>query len=224
MGERIHNARGTIAAAAAVLWLAPGLVAEQARGELAFQFTGSLAASVTGNDAFLFTVGGNDLLLTHLGQFNGTNESHTVAIYRTDASFAPLELVISRQITTTTSYTGFQYVDVTPANAVLRANTRYFIIGNAGPGRQLVTGMGIGLGSGIKSFDSYRWNWSAAHDPVTTQQSTSVYWGSNFQYETIPAPATLAALGAVIGLMRNRRRWSHSATGGKEHESPATAS
>jgi hypothetical protein len=205
MGVRANTTLGE-SAALAVLCASAALVTAPARGELAFQFSGSLAASATGNDAFFFTVGNLDLLVTQLGQFNGTNESHTVAIYRTDTAFAPLELVISRQITTTASRSGFQYIDVTGANAVLRANTRYFIIGNAGPGHQLVTGMNIGLGSGIKSFDAYRWNWSAAHDPVTTQQSTSVYWGSNFHYEAIPAPASLAVLGAIVGLVRRRTR------------------
>lgn len=190
----------------AALCLSLGLTCEAARGELAFQVAGTQSASATGNDAFFFTVGSLDLLVTQLGQYNGTNESHTVAIYRTDAAFAPLELVISRQVTTTASDNGFAYVDVASAGAVLRANTRYFIIGNAGPGRQIVTGMNIGLGSGIKSFDAYRWNWSAAHDPVTTLQSTSVYWGSNFQYQAIPAPATLAALGLIVGLVRRRTR------------------
>jgi hypothetical protein len=197
--------RGSVATAAMLSISAAGWT-HSARAELAFQFAGTLADSATGNDAFFFTVGGLDLLVTQLGQFNGTNESHTVAIYRTDAVFAPLELVVSRQIATTASYSGFQYVDVSAAGAVLKANTKYFIIGNAGPGRQLVTGMNIGLGSGIQSFDAYRWNWSASHDPVTTLQSTSVYWGSNFQYQAIPAPATLAALGALIGLVRCRTR------------------
>lgn len=190
----------------AALCVSIGAVTESAHAELAFQFTGTQSASATGNDAFFFTVGSLDLLVTQLGQYNGTNEAHTIAIYRTNAAFAPLELVISRQISTTASYSGFQYVDVAAAGAVLRANTKYFIIGNAGPGRQLVTNMNIGLGSGIKSFDAYRWNWSAAHDPVTTLQSNDVYWGSNFHYEAIPAPATLAALGTIIGLVRRRTR------------------
>ena len=182
-----------------------GALHGHAAGEIAFQFTGAQSASATGNDAFFFTVGGADLLVTKLGQYNGTNESHTVAIYRTNAAFAPLELIVSRQITTTASYNGFEYLDVASANAVLKANERYFIIGNAGPGRQLVTGMGIGLGSGIKSFDAYRWNSSAAHDAVTTHQGNGVYWGSNFEYQTIPAPATLAVVGMLFGLLRRRQ-------------------
>jgi hypothetical protein len=205
MGVRAITTSGN-AAALAVLCASAGLMTAPACGELAFQFSGSLAASATGNDAFFFTVGNLDLLVTQLGQYNGTNESHTVAIYRTDTTFAPLELVISRQIATTASKNGFQYTDVAGAGAVLRANTRYFIIGNAGPGHQLVTNMNVGLGSGIKSFDAYRWNWSAAHDPVTTQQSTSVYWGSNFHYEAVPAPASIAVLGAIVGLVRRRTR------------------
>lgn len=205
MGGRASTYPGR-AAALAVLCVSAGAVSTTAHGEIAFQFTGSLVASATGNDAFFFTVGSLDLLVTRLGQFNGTNESHTVAIYRTDTTFAPLELVLSRQISTTASYSGFQYVDVSSAGAVLKANTKYFIIGNAGPGRQLVTNMSVGLGSGIRSFDAYRWNWSAAHDPVTTLQSNDVYWGSNFDYQTIPAPATLAVIGAVIGLARRRTR------------------
>lgn len=205
------NTNRVRAATLAAVCVSLGAATDTARGELAFQFAGSQAASATGNDAFFFTVGNLDLIVTQLGQYNGTNEAHTVAIYRTNTAFAPLELVISRQITTTASYSGFQYVDVAAAGAVLRANTQYFIIGNAGPGRQLVTDMSIGLGSGIKSFDAYRWNWSAAHDPVTTLQSTSVYWGSNFQYQTIPAPATLAALACVVGLgHRRRRRTGHT--------------
>jgi len=202
-GNDINASRGRATTAVVALACLSGADAS-ARGELAFHVTAAQAASVTGNDAFFFTVGLSDLLVTQLGQYNGTNESHTVAIYRTDASFAPLELVISREITTTASYAGFQYLDVASAGAVLKANTRYFIIGNAGPGRQLVTNMNIGLGSGIKSFDAYRWNWSAAHDPVTTHASTSVYWGSNFQYQSIPAPAALAAIGVMLGAMRRR--------------------
>jgi hypothetical protein len=201
--------RGSIATAAILSLSAAGWT-QSARAELAFQFAGTLGGSATSNDAFFFTVGGLDLLVTQLGQFNGTNESHTVAIYRTDAVFSPLELVISRQVATTASYSGFKYVDVSAAGAVLKANTKYFIIGNAGPGRQLVTGMNIGLGSGIQSFDAYRWNWSASHDPVTTLQSSSVYWGSNFQFETIPAPATLTAIAVLVGLSRARNRAGES--------------
>ncbi|MEY3142859.1 MAG: hypothetical protein RLY21_1352 [Planctomycetota bacterium] len=205
MGVRANTTRGS-AAAMAVLFTSLGAVSTTAHGELAFQFAGTLTNSGPGNDAFFFTVGSLDLLVTQLGEYNGTNEAHTVAIYRTDASFAPLELIISREITTTASYAGFQYVNVAPAGAILRANTKYFIVGNANSGKQLVTNMSIGLGSGIKSFDAYRWNTKSTHDPVTTLQSTSVYWGSNFQYEAIPAPATLAALGALIGLVRRRTR------------------
>jgi hypothetical protein len=97
-------------------------------------------------------------------------------------------------------------VDVAGAGARLKADTRYFIVGNANAGKQLVTSMGIGLGSGIRSFDAYRWNTNASPDAVTTAGSNSVYWGSNFQYEIIPAPAALAALGATIGLVRRRTR------------------
>lgn len=195
-----------------------GLCAERAAADIAFQFSGTLTASGAGNDAFFFTVGSLDLLVTQLGEFNGTNESHTVAIYRTDAAFTPLELIISREITTTASYSGFQYVDVSDARAVLKADTKYFIVGNAGAGKQLVTGTTIGLGTGIKSFDAYRWNWSATPNPVTTDQSTAVYWGSNFHYmpalagdsvgfpPVIPAPATLAGLACMIGLVRRRPR------------------
>ena len=217
MQEHRFMPRGATAIAVA-LCVSHGWSAPAARGELAFQFAGSLAASATGNDAFFFTVGNQDLLVTALGQFNGTSESHTVAIYRTDAAFAPLELVISRQIATTTSYSGFQYEDVRAAAAVLAANTRYFIIGNAGPGKQLVTDMNIGLGSGIKSFDAYRWNWSGAHDPVTTLQGSAVYWGSNFQYEAVPAPSTLAVLAGIAGLGRRRRH----RTGDAHHSRPST--
>lgn len=205
MNLRDNIIRGT-AAATALLSISAAGWSQTARAELAFQFTGSLTASGPGNDAFFFTVGNLDLLVTQLGEYNGTNEIHTVAIYRTDTTFAPLELVVSRQITTTASYSGFQYVDVSQAGAVLRANTKYFIVGNAGAGRQLVTDMNIGLGSGIKSFDAYRWNTKSTPDPVTTTQSTSVYWGSNFQYQAIPAPAALAALGVLIGLVRRRTR------------------
>ena len=205
MGVRTSIFGGKLAATAA-LFVSLGAMPATARGELAFQFAGTLTASGAGNDAFFFTVGSLDLLVTKLGEYSGTNESHTVAIYRTDASFAPLELVVSRQITTTASYSGFQYLDVAGAGAVLKADTRYFIVGNANAGKQLVTSMGIGLGSGIKSFDAYRWNTKATHDPVTTIQGTDVYWGSNFQYEIIPAPAALAALGTLIGLVRRRTR------------------
>lgn len=205
MDVRDNTIRGTAAAMALLSVFAAGWT-QTARAELAFQFTGSLTTSGQGNDAFFFTVGDLDLLVTQLGEFNGTNEVHTVAIYRTDATFAPLALVVTRQITTTASYNGFQYVDVVSDGAVLKANTRYFIVGNAGAGKQLVTNMSIGLGSGIKSFDAYRWNSKSTPDPVTTSQSNSVYWGSNFHYQTIPAPATLAALGTIIGLVRRRTR------------------
>jgi hypothetical protein len=205
MGVRTSNFGGKLAATAS-LFVSLGAMTASARGELAFQFAGTLTASGPGNDAFYFTVGGLDLLVTKLGEYSGTNESHTVAIYRTDAGFAPLELIISRQITTTASYSGFEYVDVAGAGARLKADTRYFIVGNASAGKQLVTDMGIGLGSGIRSFDAYRWNTHASPDAVTTAQGNSVYWGSNFQYEIIPAPAALAALGATIGLVRRRTR------------------
>lgn len=207
---RTTNKFGGTTAVALGLLVSHASCTAEVRAELAFQFVGTQAASATGNDAFFFTVGDLDLVVTQLGQFNGTNESHTVAIYRTDAQFTPLELVISRQITTTASYTGFQYVDVRSASAVLLANTKYFIIGNAGPGRQLTTNMNIGLGRGIKSFDAYRWNWSASHDPATTLQSASVYWGSNFQFETVPAPATLTAIAVLVGLSRTRGRASET--------------
>lgn len=205
MGVRTNSNQGR-AAMLAVLCVSLGAATESARGELAFQFPGTLTASGPGNDAFFFTVGNFDLLVTQLGEYNGTNESHTVSIYRTDTAFAPLELIISRQITTTASYNGFQYVDVSASGAVLRANTKYFIVGNASAGKQLVTDMNIALGSGIKSFDAYRWNTKSTPDPVTTSQSNSVYWGSNFQYEAIPAPATLALIGTIIGLVRRRTR------------------
>jgi len=205
MGVRANIFEGKFAATAVLLG-SLGAMPAAARGELAFQFAGTLTASGPGNDAFFFTVGSLDLLVTKLGEYSGTNESHTVAIYRTDASFAPLELIISRQITTTASYSGFEYVDVAGAGARLKADTRYFIVGNANAGKQLVTNMSIGLGSGIRSFDAYRWNTKATHDPVTAFQSNDVYWGSNFQYEIIPAPAALAALGATIGLVRRRTR------------------
>ena len=205
MGVRATIFGGKLAATAVLLG-SLGATPATARGELAFQFAGTLTASGPGTDAFCFTVGSLDLLVTKLGEYSGTNESHTVAIYRTDTSFAPLELIISRQITTTASYSGFEYVDVAGAGARLKADTRYFIVGNANAGKQLVTNMGIGLGSGIRSFDAYRWNTNATPDPVTTLQSNDVYWGSNFQYEIVPAPAALAGLGATIGLVRRRTR------------------
>jgi hypothetical protein len=192
----------------AALSAAIGLAAADARGDVAFQFPGTLTASGAGNDAFYFTTGNLDLLVTDLGEFNGTNEVHTVAIYQTDSTFAPRALVVSAQITTTATYDGFKYVDVSSSGAVLKANTKYYLIGNAGAGKQLVTGMSIGLGSGIASFDAYRWNWSAQPDPVTTNQSNSVYWGSNFKFVTIPAPSApvaLALAGIVVGVARKRR-------------------
>jgi hypothetical protein len=205
MSVRTNIHRGTIVAGAALFAYA-GPFAPCALGGVAFQFTGTLTASGPGNDAFFFTVGSLDLLVTQLGEYNGTNETHTVSVYRTDASFAPIELIVTRQITTTATYDGFKYVDVASTGAVLKANTRYFVNGNANAGKQLVTDMNIGLGTGIKSFDAYRWNTSATPDAVTTQQSNSVYWGSNFQYETIPAPAALAGIGVLIGLVRRRNR------------------
>jgi hypothetical protein len=69
MGVRANIFEGKFAATVVLLG-SLGAMPAAARGELAFQFAGTLTASGPGNDAFFFTVGSLDLLVTKLGEYS----------------------------------------------------------------------------------------------------------------------------------------------------------
>jgi hypothetical protein len=160
----------------------------------------------TGNDGLVFTVGASNILITHLGEFNGTNMSHDVGIFKYVGGNASGPALIQASITTNNSLSGFSYTDVSSLGVTLSANTQYILVGFTVENAQMTATIGDTiLGSGIASFDSYRYNNSGSFDGTMTSGDYSpVYFGPNFQY-AVPSPGALALLG-LAGLSSRRRR------------------
>jgi hypothetical protein len=176
----------------------------------AFTPTGGSILNDTGNgnDLLVFTVGASDIVVTSLGAFNGYVGSRAVGIFAWNGSNAGTgPVLVSGNVTTDNTEGGFSYAAVT--STTLTAGQQYVLVGQSFSGMNSYTTMyaNAGAGSGI-SFNSYWYNGGAPLDAVGLAASANyqpAYFGPNFQFSVVPAPGSVALLGAA-GLVGARRR------------------
>jgi hypothetical protein len=176
-----------------------------ASADVAFSPNGTTQSAGNGNDGMFFTVGASNIEITSLGVFNGADSVRTVGIYLASGGNSVGSALVLANLVTDSSGNGWTYADVSGLGVQLLANTQYVIVGTSTGGFQYTAdGANVGLGAGIASFDGYRYNDSGSFDPNMTADYSPAYFGPNFQYTVVPAPASAATLG--VGLLAAARR------------------
>ena len=170
-----------------------------------------------GNDAYVFTVGAEDISVTALGIFSttaGLLDAHPIAIYANGTNTALAQVVVPAS--GPISSNGFQYVSIAPLT--LTANTTYVLADAYGPSFNDAQNIGGLTTNSAITYGGYFYDRSTtldnavltpANDGVFYDGSTS-YVGSNFEFTAIPEPSTYALLIGIFafGFIIVRRQLS----------------
>ena len=195
-------------------------VAGSANAAVAFNGVGANVDGYAGNQGMVFTVGASDILVTHLGAYNGAAEVSTVGIYiyssPTVTGTTGINVGGTFNVTTTNTDNGsFTYAALNASSFQLTAGQTYIVVNNSSGHNFETTTAAINAAVSGITFNGYRYNYTApGFDPIMATESgitpQAQYWGTpyigaNFQFSVVPAPGALALLGAA-GLIGARRR------------------